>query len=146
MDDPEPSQALELIDSGLFSHGDRKLSLQLTQSLRLHDPYLVCADFRAYPDCQEDVGRCWRDTEHWTHMSILDVRVWASSLPTVQSANMPRKSGVFNPWPSQFEHFGRTGIQQQSQAWHPRLPHFSSQGAGVTPAARVPAQAWRGAA
>jgi starch phosphorylase len=58
MDDPEPNQALELIDSGLFSHGDRKLSLQLTQSLRLHEPYLVCADFRAYLDCQEDMGRC----------------------------------------------------------------------------------------
>jgi starch phosphorylase len=68
--DPELSQALDLIDSGLFSHGDRQLFAPLTWNLRQHDPYLVCTDFRAYMNCQNDVDQCYRDTEHWTRMSI----------------------------------------------------------------------------
>jgi starch phosphorylase len=71
--DPELLHALDLIDSGLFSHGDRQLFAPLTSNLRGHDPFLVCADFRSYLDCQDDAGERYRDKEDWTRMSILNV-------------------------------------------------------------------------
>jgi len=70
---PELRHALNLIDSGLFSHGDRELFAPLTGKLRGQDPYLVCADYGAYLNCQDDVGEQYRDTERWTRMSILNV-------------------------------------------------------------------------
>jgi starch phosphorylase len=71
--DPELQHVLELIDSGLFSHGDKQLFASLTGKLRGQDPYLVCADFRAYLDCQDAVEARYRDAEQWTRMSILNV-------------------------------------------------------------------------
>lgn len=65
--------ALELIDCGLFSHGDRSLFKPLTDSLKYHDPYLVCADYQSYIDSQTEVSHAFRDIEHWTRMSILNV-------------------------------------------------------------------------
>lgn len=72
-DDAELKHALDLIDSGLFSHGDRQLFLPLTRKLREQDPYLVCADYHAYSDCQDMVDTRFRDVESWTRMSILNV-------------------------------------------------------------------------
>ncbi|MFA5081170.1 MAG: glycogen/starch/alpha-glucan phosphorylase [Hydrogenophilaceae bacterium] len=65
--------ALELIGSGLFSHGDSQLFAALLDDLWNHDPYLVCADFAAYAACQEEVGRQYRDPEHWSRMAIMNV-------------------------------------------------------------------------
>lgn len=65
--------ALDLIDSGHFSHGDRQLFAPLTGRLRHADPYLVCADYRAYLDCQGEVDAQSRDREQWTRKSIFNV-------------------------------------------------------------------------
>ncbi len=70
--DAELAEALELIDSGLFSHGDRDLFRPLTDNLVHHDPYMVLADFRAYVDCQTRVDEAFRDPAHWNRMSILN--------------------------------------------------------------------------
>ena len=71
--EPELRAALDLIDSGLFSHGDRDLFRDFTGSLRHHDPYLACADFSAYLACQQDAGRFYLDGEGWSRMAILNV-------------------------------------------------------------------------
>jgi len=71
--DTELKNALNLISSGLFSHGDRQLFAPLINNLREQDPYLVCADYRAYLDCQDNVGKQYLNLEHWTRMSILNV-------------------------------------------------------------------------
>jgi len=71
--DEELRSAIELINSGLFSHGDRQLFAPLTDDLLQRDPYLVCADYRSYLDCQDRVAVCYRDVESWTRMSILNV-------------------------------------------------------------------------
>jgi starch phosphorylase len=71
--DLELRHALDLVDSGLFSHGDRQLFAPLTNNLRGQDPYLVCADYRAYLDCQDYVGSQYLDTGSWANMSILNV-------------------------------------------------------------------------
>ncbi len=69
----ELKSALELIDSGLFSHGDRELFRPLTSNLLYHDPFMVLADYQAYVSRQAEVGHAWRDPEHWNRMSILNV-------------------------------------------------------------------------
>ncbi|HQT35126.1 MAG TPA: glycogen/starch/alpha-glucan phosphorylase [Thiobacillus sp.] len=71
--DPELRHALDLINSGLFSHGDLQLFAPLTRTLREQDPYLVCADYRAYVDCQDTVDGLYRNSEQWTRKSILNV-------------------------------------------------------------------------
>ncbi|MGY6277749.1 glycogen/starch/alpha-glucan phosphorylase, partial [Methylomonas sp. MgM2] len=71
--DSELKAAIDLISSGLFSHGDRELFRPLTDHLLYHDEYLLMADYRAYVDCQQEVDRAYRDPAHWTRMSILNV-------------------------------------------------------------------------
>ena len=66
-------EALDAIVSGRFSRGDADLFRPLVDQLRLHDPFLVLADFAAYCDCQRKASREFADTENWTRMSILNV-------------------------------------------------------------------------
>jgi len=70
---PELSAAIDLIDSGHFSHGDTGLFKPLTESLLYRDEYMVFADFQPYIDCQDEVDRAYADREHWMRMSILNV-------------------------------------------------------------------------
>ncbi len=69
----ELRSAIDLIDSGLFSHGDAELFRPLTGNLLDGDPFMVLADYQAYLDCQEQVGQAWSDRAHWNRMSILNV-------------------------------------------------------------------------
>ncbi len=71
--DTELKAAIDLINSGLFSHGDTGLFRPLTDHLLQHDTYLLMADYRAYVDCQQEVDHAYRDPAHWTRMSILNV-------------------------------------------------------------------------
>jgi len=45
----------------------------LTQHLIHHDPFMVLADYQAYVERQQEVGNAYRDQEHWSRMSILNV-------------------------------------------------------------------------
>jgi starch phosphorylase len=69
----ELREIIELISSGLFSHGDRDLFRPLVDHLVNRDDYLVLADYGAYIEKQAEVGRIWRDPARWTRMSILNV-------------------------------------------------------------------------
>ena len=71
-DDGELREALDLISSGFFSHGDRDLFKPLVDSLLHHDEYLLLADYRSYVDRQDEVGHIFRDEKRWTRMSILN--------------------------------------------------------------------------
>ncbi len=71
--DDELKGALDLINSGLFSHGDHQLFAPLTENLLNHDPYLLLADYRSYVNCQSEVELAFSDAEHWAKMSILNV-------------------------------------------------------------------------
>lgn len=72
-DNPELKSALDLIDSGLFSHGDRELFRPITANLLHHDPFMVLADYNDYVSRQTEVGHAWSDPAHWDRMSILNV-------------------------------------------------------------------------
>ena len=69
----ELREAIDLIRDGFFSHGDRDLFRPLVDHLLHHDDYLLLADYQAYVDCQDEVDRSYRDRDHWTRMSILNV-------------------------------------------------------------------------
>lgn len=71
--DEKLRDALDLIASGLFSHGDGELFRPLLDNLRGQDPHLVCADFRAYLTADAMVDTQFRDGESWQRMSILNV-------------------------------------------------------------------------
>jgi starch phosphorylase len=72
-DNIELREAIDLINSGHFSRGDRDLFRPLTDNLVHHDPFLLLADYQSYIDCQREVDHAWRDADHWCRMSILNV-------------------------------------------------------------------------
>ncbi|ORV48507.1 glycogen phosphorylase [Mycobacterium florentinum] len=63
---------LNLIADGTFSHGDTEVFKPLVDNLRYDDPFLVCADYASYVECQARVSAAWQDGESWTKMSILN--------------------------------------------------------------------------
>ncbi len=65
--------AIDLIRSGHFSHGDRDLFRPLVDSLLHGDAYRLLADFESYIDCQARVSAAYRESKHWTRMSIVNV-------------------------------------------------------------------------
>ncbi|MBD2108701.1 glycogen/starch/alpha-glucan phosphorylase [Nodosilinea sp. FACHB-13] len=77
---PMLKDAIDLIASGHFSHGDGDLFKPLLDKLLYHDPFMLLADYQAYIDCQETVGRAYSDADSWTRMAILNsVRMGAFS-------------------------------------------------------------------
>ncbi len=71
--DRELREVLDLLSAGYFSHGDTQLFQPVVASLLYRDEYLLLADYRAYVDKQDEVGRRFRDDQDWTRMSILNV-------------------------------------------------------------------------
>jgi glycogen phosphorylase len=69
---PELREAIDLIDSGFFSGGDRGLFHPLVESLLTRDDYMLLADYQAYVDCQQRVSEAYADQNNWTRMSILN--------------------------------------------------------------------------
>ncbi|WP_156688387.1 glycogen/starch/alpha-glucan phosphorylase [Mycobacterium sp. Marseille-P9652] len=63
---------LELIGGGEFSHGDTEVFRPLVDNLRYDDPFLVCADYASYENCQDQVSGAWQDRDLWTKISILN--------------------------------------------------------------------------
>jgi len=69
---PELREALGQIAGGVFSRGDRAMFAPLVASLLERDQYFVLADFPSYVETQARAGQAFRDTSHWTRMSILN--------------------------------------------------------------------------
>jgi starch phosphorylase len=70
---PELKLAIDRIASGFFSHGDTELFKPLLDSLLYRDEYLLLTDYPSYVECQDRVSQAYRDQDHWTRMSILNV-------------------------------------------------------------------------
>ncbi len=71
--DEELRRAIDLINTGIFSHGDHALFKPITEALVNTDPFMLMADYRSYVDCQQVVERCFVDCATWNQMSILNV-------------------------------------------------------------------------
>jgi starch phosphorylase len=70
--DPELRAVLEIVGSGGLTRGDPQVLGPLVENLTQSDPFLVLADYASYVSCQGRVSECWRDSERWTRMSILN--------------------------------------------------------------------------
>jgi starch phosphorylase len=69
---PLLQEAIELIDSGHFSDGDRGLFAPLLEGLIQSDPFFVFADFDAYLTAQGWVDEHWSDHHAWRRSSLLN--------------------------------------------------------------------------
>jgi starch phosphorylase len=72
-EDAELRRAIDRIGSGHFSPEEPGLFSPIVDSLLHHDEFRLLADYRSYVDCQDQVGRTFRDPRRWTRMSILNV-------------------------------------------------------------------------
>ena len=66
-------EAMNLISSGFFSHGDQGLFAPLLDALWHRDEYLLLADYQSYVERQDEVGQIFQDRIRWTRTSILNV-------------------------------------------------------------------------
>jgi starch phosphorylase len=73
MSNVELKNAIDSIDQGHFSGGDRELFRPVLDSLMDYDEYLVFADYPSYVEASERAATAYQDREHWTRMSILNV-------------------------------------------------------------------------
>jgi starch phosphorylase len=69
---PELREAIDVINSGFLSDGDRGLFHPLVESLLTRDDYMLLADYQAYVDCQQRVSDAYSNQNNWTCMSILN--------------------------------------------------------------------------
>jgi starch phosphorylase len=70
---PALGEVLALIDSGFFSYGDTDRFKPIVDSLRLHDPYMVCADFEAYSACEARAASAYRDRLDWSRRAVRNI-------------------------------------------------------------------------
>jgi glycogen phosphorylase len=82
---PELAQAIEAIETGVFSPDDTDRFAALMSALRHSDYYMVAVDFAAYWSTQRSVERLWLSTSDWTRASIFNIArmAWFSSDRTV---------------------------------------------------------------
>ncbi|MFN4099772.1 MAG: glycogen/starch/alpha-glucan phosphorylase [Pararhodobacter sp.] len=83
---PRLRGAIEMIESGVFSQGDGGMYRGVTQNLRGHDYFTICADFDSYWDAQRRVDQAWADPDDWTRMAALNTARsgWFSSDRTIK--------------------------------------------------------------
>jgi starch phosphorylase len=82
---PKLANAIEAIETGVFSPDDANRFASLINSLRRSDYYMVTADFDAYFATQRNVERLWLSTFDWTRASMLNIArmAWFSSDRTI---------------------------------------------------------------
>ncbi|MFW5921250.1 MAG: glycogen/starch/alpha-glucan phosphorylase [Polyangiales bacterium] len=70
---PRLADAIDAIGSGLFSPEEPDRYRSVVESLRHHDPYMVCADFDDYVACQERVDRTFEDRDEWMRRIVRNI-------------------------------------------------------------------------
>jgi starch phosphorylase len=64
---------MQLLECGHFNLEEQGIFDSIIHSIRSpHDPWLTAADFASFVEAQEQVDKAYRDTEHWTRMSIIN--------------------------------------------------------------------------
>jgi starch phosphorylase len=66
-------EVIEVIESGLFNPGEPDLFKPVTESLRHHDPYMVCADFDAYLAAEHRAAEDYCNARGWSRRALLNI-------------------------------------------------------------------------
>jgi starch phosphorylase len=71
--DEDFARVMQLLEGGHFSRFEPGVLNPVIQSIREPaDPWMTAADFRSFVDAQGSASEAYRDSEHWTRMSILN--------------------------------------------------------------------------
>uniref|UniRef100_A0A131Y0H4 Alpha-1,4 glucan phosphorylase n=1 Tax=Ixodes ricinus TaxID=34613 RepID=A0A131Y0H4_IXORI len=70
---PEAKQAIDQINSGMFSPHNPGLFHDLTNVLLNHDRFFLLADYESYIKCQDRVSNMYTNQEEWTKMALLNI-------------------------------------------------------------------------
>ena len=96
-----------MLSMDFFSKNEPGLFRPLVDSLLYRDDYMLLADYQLYVDCQDEVSKAFKNKEHWTKMSILNVarsgkfssdrtiREYCSEIWTIEP--VPVKVAPYNP-------------------------------------------------
>lgn len=71
--DPRLKTAVDMVSSGVFSHGDRNVYSALVADWLTHDYFMTMADFTAYEDIQSEIESAYRDPLNWNRKALLNV-------------------------------------------------------------------------
>jgi starch phosphorylase len=72
-EDEDLKRVMHLLESGHFNLFEPGIFDSIIHSISSpNDPWLTAADFRSYVLAQREVAAAYRDTDHWTRMSILN--------------------------------------------------------------------------
>jgi glycogen phosphorylase len=82
---PALADAIEAIESGMFSPGDPRRFERLTERLRRGDRYMVAADFMDYCEAQQRIEALWHSSGGWAEAAIANIAgmAWFSSDRTI---------------------------------------------------------------
>ncbi|CAD6191551.1 unnamed protein product [Caenorhabditis auriculariae] len=67
------SQIVEQIEHGQFTPEDPDQLRDLSNMLRHHDRFMVCADFDAFVEAQDKVAKTYRDQQQWSRMALYNI-------------------------------------------------------------------------
>jgi starch phosphorylase len=70
---PALKEALALVDSGFFSYGERERFRPIVDYLRERDPFMICADFDSFVECEARAAELYRDPGAWARCSVLNI-------------------------------------------------------------------------
>jgi starch phosphorylase len=70
---PRLERALHLLESGFFSVGDEGRYRGVVDSLRRHDPYMVCADFESYVASMAEASEVFSKRREWARRSLYNI-------------------------------------------------------------------------
>jgi starch phosphorylase len=70
---PELKQVLDMIATGYFSVEEPGRYQNVVDNLLNNDQYLLLADYAAYIETQDKVGKLYQNRDEWVRMAILNV-------------------------------------------------------------------------
>ena len=70
---PVLAEAIALLESGFFSLGERDRYRPISDGLRWHDPYMVCADFDGYLTKEAEAADLYRDAREWSRRALFNI-------------------------------------------------------------------------
>jgi starch phosphorylase len=70
---PALAEAMELIESGFFSLGERDRYRPILDGLRYSDPYMVCVDYDGYVAQEAEAAQVYRDAREWSRRALFNI-------------------------------------------------------------------------